>query len=88
MKVFQVIPNKNLISKPSIEKDISSILTMLEESNPGEFITIKIIEMSEDAYHILSNSYTEKHITGNCNCGSKKYGKNHKPYDHKGWTPK
>lgn len=32
-------------------------------------------------------SISKPRLSGSCGCGSTKYGPNHKPWDHAGWSP-
>ncbi|KKU51879.1 MAG: hypothetical protein UX75_C0059G0007 [Candidatus Moranbacteria bacterium GW2011_GWE2_47_10] len=51
MKVYKVTPGKDL--NPCTEKDPAAALVWLEESEPGDVITIEVKEMSLADYEAL-----------------------------------
>jgi hypothetical protein len=51
MKVYKIYPGKDL--NPCCEKNPEAVLIWLEESELGEEIKIKILEMTEDEYEKL-----------------------------------
>jgi hypothetical protein len=51
MIVYKVTPGKDL--NPCIEKDPSATLIWLEESQPGDVITIEVKEMTEAEFEAL-----------------------------------
>lgn len=51
MKVYKVTPGPGL--NPCIEKDPNAVLVWLEESEPGEIITIEVKEMAEAEFEAL-----------------------------------
>lgn len=51
MKVYKVTPGPGL--NPCIEKDPNAVLVWLEESEPGEMITIEVKEMTEAEFEAL-----------------------------------
>ncbi len=51
MKVYKVTPGPGL--NPCIEKDPNAMLVWLEESEPGEVITVEVLEMTQAEFEAL-----------------------------------
>ena len=49
MKVYKVTPGIGL--NPCCEKDLKTIQIWVEEAEPGEILTVEILEMSEVEYN-------------------------------------
>ncbi len=51
MIVYKTYPDKDC--SPCIEKSPQAVMIWLQEAQPGETITVEVMEMSEDEYNSL-----------------------------------